>query len=318
MNTLMNKKLVIVTPIYEDTESAEKLISELKDKFQENLFVVAVDDGSINKPIDISILEKVQADGIVLQLIKNVGHQKAIAIGLQYVSENIDWADRVIVMDSDGEDNPDTIESLLNELNSEDIDIAVGKRKNRSEAFNFQLFYKIYKFIFRLLTGRSFGFGNFVALKRDSLNRLVKMPEIWTHFAASVLSSKMRIARCSLDRGHRYFGQSKLNFVGFALHGFKALMIFSEEVLVRVGIFCAFVAFLSISGGVIATLLKFMGIATPGWFSVVMGVFVLVFLQTGTLTMMTLLLTGIIKNNPEEILIYDKFIKKVMFANRQS
>ena len=314
----MNQKLVIVTPIYEDTESAEKLVSKLKHKFQENLFIVAVDDGSINKPIDISILNKVEADGVVLQLIKNVGHQKAIAIGLQYVSENIDWADRVIVMDSDGEDNPDTIESLLKELNSEDIDIAVGNRKNRSEALNFQLFYKIYKFIFRLLTGRSFGFGNFVALKRDSLNRLVQMPEIWTHFAASVLSSKMRIARCSLDRGHRYFGQSKLNFVGFALHGFKALMIFSEEVLVRVGIFCAFVAFLSISGGVIAILLKFMGIATPGWFSVVMGVFVLVFLQTGTLTMMTLLLTGIIKNNPEEILIYDKFIKKVMFANRQS
>jgi glycosyltransferase involved in cell wall biosynthesis len=129
MNAPMNQKLVIVTPIYEDTESAEKLVSKLKDKFQENLFIVAVDDGSINKPIDISILNKVEADGVVLQLIKNVGHQKAIAIGLQYVSENIDWADRVIVMDSDGEDNPDTIESLLKELNSEDIDIAVGKEK---------------------------------------------------------------------------------------------------------------------------------------------------------------------------------------------
>jgi glycosyltransferase involved in cell wall biosynthesis len=314
----MNKKLVIVTPIYEDTESAEKLISKLKDKFQNSLYIVAVDDGSINKPIDINIIKRVEADGVILQLIKNVGHQKAIAIGLQYVSENIDWADRIVVMDSDGEDNPDTIEALLNELNSKDVDIAVGKRKNRSEAFHFQLFYKIYKFIFRLLTGRSFGFGNFVAMKKGSLSRLVKMPEIWTHFAASILSSKLRIAHCPLDRGHRYFGQSKLNFVGFALHGFKALMIFSEEVLVRVGIFCAFVAFLSISGGVIAILLKFMGIATPGWFSVVMGVFVLVFLQTGTLTLMTLLLTGIVKNNPQEISIYDKFIKNVMFSKDNS
>jgi glycosyltransferase involved in cell wall biosynthesis len=310
----MNEKLIVVTPIYEDTESAEKLISELKDKFQGNLYVVAVDDGSIDRPIEIDILNQVQADGVILQLIKNVGHQKAIAIGLQYVAENIDWADKVVVMDSDGEDDPETIEPLLKALSSHDIDIAVGKRKNRSEALHFQIFYRIYKFIFRALTGRSFGFGNFVALKKVGLQRIVKMPEIWTHFAASILSSKLRIAQCPLDRGQRYFGQSKLNFVGFALHGFKALMIFSEEVLVRVGIFCAFVAFLSISGGVIAILLKFMGIATPGWFSVVMGVFVLVFLQTGTLTLMTLLLTGIVKNNPQEDSAYDKFIKQVIVA----
>jgi len=310
----MNKKIVVVTPIYEDTESAENLISKLKGKFKDRLYIVAVDDGSVNKPMQIDILKRVEADGVILQLIKNVGHQKAIAIGLQYVAENIDWADRVVVMDSDGEDNPDTIYPLLNALESEDVDVAVGKRRGRSEAIHFQLFYQIYKFIFRLLTGRSFGFGNFVAIKRESLHRLVNMPEIWTHFAASILSSKLRISYCPIDRGHRYFGQSKLNFVGFALHGFKALMIFSEEVLVRVGIFCAFVAFLSIFGGVIAILLKFMGIATPGWFSVVMGVFVLVFLQTGTLTLMTLLLTGIVKNNPQEISTYNKFIKNIVTA----
>ncbi|MDC1013717.1 glycosyltransferase [Gammaproteobacteria bacterium] len=310
----MKKKIIVVTPIYEDTESAEKLISKLKDRFKDGLYIVAVDDGSINKPMHIDILKKVEADGVILQLFKNVGHQKAIAIGLQYVAENIDWADRVVVMDSDGEDEPDTIYPLLNDLKSEDVDIAVGKRRGRSEAIQFQFFYQIYKFIFRLLTGRSIGFGNFVAMKIEGLHRLVKMPEIWTHFAASILSSKLRISFCPVDRGRRYFGQSKLNFVGFALHGFKAIMIFSEEVLVRVGIFCAFVAFLSIVGGFVAVLLKFIGIATPGWFSIVMGVFVLVFLQTGTLTLMTLLLTGIVKNNPQEISAYNKFIKNIINA----
>ena len=307
----MNEKLVVVTPIYEDTESAEKLISELKKKFQDNLYIVAVDDGSIHRPIEVDILNRVNADGVILQLIKNVGHQKAIAIGLQYVAENLDWADNIVVMDSDGEDDPDTIEPLLNALGSQDIDIAVGKRKNRSEAFHFQVFYNIYKFIFRALTGRSFGFGNFVALKKVSLQRIVKMPEIWTHLAACVLSSKLRLSEQQIDRGTRYFGQSNSNFVGFALHGFKALMIFSEEVLVRVGIFCAFIAFLSIAGGAIAVILKFIGVATPGWFSIVMGVFVLVFLQTGTLTLMTLLLTGIIKNNVQDNTRYQSFVKEI-------
>ena len=311
----MKDALVVVAPIYEDTQSAEQLISELKNKFKNKIYIVAVDDGSIVEPVKIDILNKVNADGVVLKLVKNVGHQKAIAIGLQYVADQLDWADRVVIMDSDGEDNPDTIIELLKTLDQDNVDIAVGQRRNRSEAFQFQFFYKIYKVIFKLLTGRSFGFGNFTALKSSSLQRIVKMPEIWTHFAATILSSKLRLAECPLDRGQRYFGKSKLNFVGFALHGFKALMVFSEEVLVRVGIFCAFIAFLSVAGGMTAILLKFLGIATPGWFSVVMGVFVLVFLQTGTLTLMTLLLTGIVKNNFHEETAYNQFIKDVMRAD---
>jgi hypothetical protein len=52
-------------------------------------------------------------------------------------------------------------------------------------------------------------------------------------------------------------------------------------------------------------------VATPGWFSIVMGVFVLVFLQTGTLTLMTLLLTGIIKNNVQDNTRYQSFVKEI-------
>ena len=44
-------------------------------------------------------------------------------------------------------------------------------------------------------------------------------------FAAAVLASKLRVETCSLDRGPRYAGQSKMNFVGLALHGFKGLMV---------------------------------------------------------------------------------------------
>ncbi len=310
------KKLIIVTPIYEDIKSAEKLFSELKSQFDDEIFIVAIDDGSVKKPLDIDILNNQDIEGVIISLVKNVGHQQAIAIGLQYVEDKIDWAERIAVMDSDGEDNPATLPTLLKALENDSIDVSVGKRKNRSEGIKFKIFYKIYKAIFRLLTGRSIGFGNFTAIKINALKRIVRMPEISTHLAACILSSKLRIDEQLLDRGKRYYGQSNSNFVGFALHGFKALMIFSEEVLVRVGIFCAYIAFLSIAGGFIAILLKFLGVATPGWFSIVMGVFVLVFLQTGTLTLMTLLLTGVIKNNVQDNIAYDSFIKKVLKSNK--
>ena len=87
-----------------------------------------------------------------------------------------------------------------------------------------------------------------------------------------------------------------MNFVGLVLHGFKGLMVFAEDVLVRVGIASAFVAVLSIMGSIAAIILKISGFATPGWFSVALGILLLVFLQTGAMTLMMLMLTGVVKS----------------------
>src|SRR6185295_11851722 len=103
------------------------------------------------------------------------------------------------------------------------------------------------------------------------------------------------VAICPLDRGRRYAGQSKMKFVDLALHGLKGLMVFAEDVLVRVCIACAIVAALSIVGSVAAVVLKLLGFATPGWFSVALGILLLMFMQTGALTLMTLMLTGVVK-----------------------
>jgi len=311
----MKQKIVIVTPIYEDTDSVEKLLSELKKIYKKNIFIVAVEDGSLVNPFNINFLKRLDIEGVVVELKKNVGHQMAIAIGLQYVSDKLEWAENVVVMDADGEDSPHNIKALIDSCNMKDVDVAVGSRKARSESRQFIIFYNIYKIIFKALTGRSIAFGNFMCIKSKALKRIVIMPELWTHLAACVLSSKLRLSSCFLDRGKRYFGQSKLNFVGFALHGFKGLMVFSEQVLVRVGVFCAIVAFLSILGGFIAILLKFVGIATPGWFSIVMGIFMLVFLQTGTLTLMTLLLSGVAGNRQHDELAYKRYVNQVHKSN---
>jgi len=58
---------------------------------------------------------------------------------------------------------------------------------------------------------------------------------------------------------------------------------------------CVVVSSVSIAFAVVATLLKLAGYATPGWFSMALGVLFLVFLQTGTLTLMTLMLSGIVR-----------------------
>ena len=309
----MNKQdLIIVTPVYEDVEASSKLFRELANTFNKRVYIVAVDDGSVKQPLDISTIESVGLGGVVIKLKRNVGHQRAISIGLGYVSEHMNENQKVVVMDSDGEDTPETIKDLIKPLEQSDIDVVVAQRKSRVESLKFKTFYIIYKWVFNILAGRKISFGNFMALKESGVKRLASMQELGTHVASTVLSSKLRIYTMPLDRGPRYAGQSKMNFVGLVLHGFKGLMIFAEDVLVRVGIASAIVAGLAVVGTILAIILKISGFATPGWFSVALGILFLVFLQTGTMTLMMLMLTGVVKGGSIKPIDYKIFVDKVM------
>lgn len=314
MDNFNDKNLIVITPVYEDREASSVLFKELFKEYGEKIYIVAIDDGSVKVPLSKDALIEAGVDGIVIKLKRNVGHQRAISIGINYVAERIKDHQKVIVMDSDGEDTPKSIKELVIELEDENIDVVVAKRKSRVETLKFKLFYEVYKFVFLFLSGKRINFGNFMALKPNAIKRVATMQETWIHIAASVLSSKLRIKTLPLDRGARYAGQSKMNFVGLALHGFKGLMVFAEDVLVRVGIACTLIAVISILLGSAAILLKLFGFATPGWFSVALGILFLVFLQTGALTLMTLMLTGVVKGGAISNIEYKVFISSIEYA----
>ncbi|MDO8370154.1 MAG: glycosyltransferase [Candidatus Nitrotoga sp.] len=318
MSTVNMTSLVIITPVYEDVEASSKLFNELYKSLGSDVYIVAVDDGSIRQPVDVASLQAAGLDGVIIQLKRNVGHQRAIAIGLNYVADNLPDATHVVVMDSDGEDLPETIKTLIEPLEQPDVDVVVAQRKSRVETLRFRAFYVVYKWIFQLLSGHKISFGNFMALKPNAVKRMAAMQELWIHVAGCVLTSKLRIGTCSLDRGPRYAGHSKMNFVGLALHGFKGLMVFAEDVLVRVGVACAFIAVFSVVGVIVAIALKILGIATPGWFSIALGILVLVFLQTGALTLMTLMLTGVVKGGAVSPADYKVFVERVIHAKSDS
>jgi GT2 family glycosyltransferase len=310
--------LIVVTPVYEDVEASSRLFIELAAQFSGRIFVVAVDDGSVKNPLDIDSLQRAGLEGVILQLRRNVGHQRAIAIGLGYVSERIESHQRVVVMDSDGEDLPATIPELLHGLEHDQVDVVVAQRKSRVETLKFKLFYAIYKRFFSLMTGRAISFGNFMGLKANAVRRLVAMQELPIHVAGTVLASKLRTTARLIDRGPRYAGQSKMNFVGLVLHGFKGLMVFAEDVLVRVGILCGLIASFSMLGITAAIILKLLGFSTPGWFSVALGILVLMLLQTGALALMTLMLTGVVRGGTvSNAMAYHEFVERVIETHGQ-
>ncbi|MDM0033312.1 glycosyltransferase [Variovorax sp. J22P271] len=301
---------VVVTPIFEDAEASARLFAELSSAFGALVYVVAVDDGSVRQPVAMEHMDAVGLQGTIIRLRRNVGHQRAIAVGVSYVAEHFPQA-TVVVMDSDGEDLPESIPDLLAQLAAADVDLVVAERRARVESMRFKAFYAVYKRVFKLLTGRRISFGNFMALKPNAVRRLAAMQELWTHVASCVLGSRLRVVTCALDRGPRYAGKSKMNFVGLALHGFRGVMVFAEDVLVRVGIASAVIGAFTILLGLATIALKLSGFATPGWFSVALGILLLVFLQTGTLALISLMLTGVSRSGAPTHTAYTIFVDAV-------
>ncbi|MDP3895941.1 MAG: glycosyltransferase [Mesorhizobium sp.] len=309
--------IVIITPVFEDADVAARLCRDIRQVLGRDVTIVAVDDGSVKNVIEPSAIAQAGLGGVLIRLRRNVGHQRAIAVGLSYVASNLPTA-TAVVMDSDGEDIPASIPMLLETLAGSDVDVVVAQRQQRTESFLFRVFYEIYRFVFLLLSGRQIRFGNFMALAPTGLKRLAAMPEVWTHVASSVLLSRLRITFRRIDRGTRYAGQSKMNFSALVLHGVRALMVFAEDVLVRVCIVCAAIAATSLMLIAATIILKAIGFATPGWFSVALGILLLVLLQTGALTLMSLMLSGVVRSGIPTQLDYRLLIDEVIVVDRQA
>ena len=287
--------VAIVTPVYEDQESFAELCRHLVDVQAEagvRLYLIAVDDGSLGGPPRLASIADAGLSGEILRLARNVGHQAAIAIGLARANA-LGNVTACVVMDSDGEDTPEAIPALLQAVAHPKADVAVAERAKRSETFMFKAFYAVYKRLFRLLTGQVLRFGNFMALSPVALERLSGMHETSTHVAAATVKAKLRRADVPTDRGVRYAGSSKMNFPSLVLHGMRAVMVFSDLVLTRMALALVAMAAIVIAVVIGAVTMRFLGMTTPGWVTIVTGFALSLFLQTGLFTMITLIVSSL-------------------------
>jgi hypothetical protein len=158
--------------------------------------------------------------------------------------------------------------------------------------------------MFELLTGQRIGFGNFSVLAWCSVRRLVHNPNIWNHYAASLIQSRLRIRYVPTTRGARYHGQSKMNFVSLITHGLGAIAVFGEAVFVRILLFsCALLGVsIAVSAAVVAIRL-FGSIAIPGWATNVLGFALLLSFQA---VMLPILVGFLLLNNRASMLSLPK------------
>lgn len=278
------KHLRIVTPIFNDWPAFLMLLRDLDQvcaKLDCAVSVLAIDDGSTDdmpaEPFQggpIFRLRKVE----VVRLAVNLGHQRAIAIGVSIASQDPD-VDAILIMDGDGEDRPQDIPQLLAAAAGRPDFVVVAERRHRTESLSFQMFYMLYKLAFALLTGRRISFGNFSLISRDYARRLTMVPELWNNLPAALLRCRLPMQRLPIDRGHRYAGASKMNYVSLMLHGLSAISVYSDAIFIRM-LIATGILFV-VSCAVIATVVSirlFTDMATPGWATtVVLGTMIILF-----------------------------------------
>ena len=227
--------VVIVMPVRDDWASAAELIRRLDQTISSyscTLDLLVVDDGSVQdfNPADFQSHFSVVRSIRILHLSRNLGHQRAIALGLVHVHQAMP-CDAVLVMDGDGEDTADGALQLIRAFSG--TTAVFAERSKRTEPFAFRLFYQLYKVLYRMLTGMGVRVGNFSILPSHYLGALVVMSELWNHYAAAVFRSGLPFTTTPIPRGYRITGTSKMNYVSLAAHGMSAISLFGDVVGVR-------------------------------------------------------------------------------------
>lgn len=247
----------------------------------EPLRVFLVDDGSTGPGLGtLGFAPRALHSIEVVELFGNLGHQRAIAIGLD-ACLRASAPTGVIVMDGDGEDRPEDVLLLLEAHRRTPDAIVVARRTKRSEGISFRILYRLYKAAFRALTGASIDFGNFCLLPVACARRVVHMPESWNHLAATLLRSRLPLLRVRTVRGVRFAGRSGMNIVALVTHGFSAISVFHEIVLTRMLFVLGAIGCGAVATGLTAAALRFFtDLAIPGWASNVVGFSLLLLFQT--------------------------------------
>ena len=277
--------LVVVAPVYNDWSAVQLLLPTLDAALAAHHLrarLLLVDDGSYERPPD--QLGARVAGAIteirLLTLRRNVGHQRALAIGLAFIQEQMP-CHAVVVMDADGEDDPADVPRMLAELEAKGgRTIVFAQRIRRSEGFVFTSLYKLYRVAHRALTGISVQVGNFSVIPCTLLDRLVVVSDLWNHYAAAVFQSRLPYTMIPTARGKRLSGRSSMNLVSLVGHGLSAIAVFADRVGVRILIGSIVALFATVLVLAIALGRWILGAgAPPVWLVTAAGILILMIVQ---------------------------------------
>ena len=227
-------KHLVLIPVYNDWKSLEKLISKLDfylsrvKKISHEILIVN-DNSSTEPDINCKNLKAIKKIKI-LYLKKNLGSQKAIAVGLDYLKK-----DKknffVTVMDSDGEDNPKEVPKMLNSAIKHPNYVVTSNRKKREEPYLIIILYKLHLLFTFIFTLKWISFGNFTTFNKKNIKNLFSNNSSWYAHSASVIKN-CNLIRIYSKREKRYFRKSNLDLFALIEHSLRINVVFFKTIII--------------------------------------------------------------------------------------
>lgn len=182
----MNKdlSLEIVIPVYNEESVLPLLYAELEEVFTpetcaeigiSTVKCLFVDDGSTDSTVTSLLMYRPENFSIeVIRLSRNFGHQPAVSAGLSQTK-----ADLVAVMDSDLQDPPELIPTMISKIREGNNDVVYAQRNARQEnpakMLGYSLFYKLYSAMSPIdVAAKS---GDFSVMSRRVVDEINRLPE---------------------------------------------------------------------------------------------------------------------------------------------
>lgn len=279
--------LYIVVPCYNEKEVLHETAKRLKEKLSSLVAkdiiskesrILFVNDGSKDNTWEI-IQDLHQKDEVFcgLSLSRNRGHQNALLAGLMTAK---DYADIVISMDADLQDDINAIDAMI-EKYQQGVDIVYGVRSSREK----DTFFKrntalgFYKFMELLGADTIYNHADYRLMSKRALVGLAEFHEVNLFLRGLVPMVGFKSDIVTYERGERFAGESKYplkKMISFAIDGITSLSIKPITLITRLGVIIFLVSLVML----IYTIIRhFTGHTITGWSSLIISIWMLGGLQ---------------------------------------
>lgn len=148
----MKHQISIIIPVHNEEENLKILTQEIKEVYFKAGIqgeIIFIDDGSTDSSLEaIKDIMRGDSDVRLISFSKNFGQTAAFSAGIKEAGGEF-----IITMDADGQNNPEDIPALIQELDK-GFDVVSGWRKNRKDNYISRIFPSlIANFIISLITG---------------------------------------------------------------------------------------------------------------------------------------------------------------------
>jgi len=223
-------RLKILLPLYNDWRSCNLLLKKINNQLKKRnrmAAIIILDDASTQKTnLSLNNLKNVKSIDI-LKMKENLGSQKIISIGLNYLRNKKN--EIITIMDSDGEDDVTQINNLIDVAEKNKKYVIVASRTRRKESLIFRFLYKVHLLITFFLTFKWISFGNYSSFHSSNIKKILKNKYSWLAYS-SCISKNCKIKKVRSSRQKRFFGKSKLSFLGLFNHSLRVISVYQKKI----------------------------------------------------------------------------------------